>query len=213
MDKRSKTEIRYALHPNQCKRCGRPIELKSHQTLRDTRRKQFCSTRCSGLFTAKKIDKVDVICLNCNKKHKKSLYQLNKYPKSFCSSRCVVTYNNNHKKWGTKRAKLEVWLENQLINLYPNLNIQFNRKDIVGSELDIYIPSLNLAIELNGIFHYEPIFGKDKLEKIQSNDNNKFKACIDAKVNLCIIDTTHQKYFRPKTSLKYLSIICDLIDD
>ena len=65
-----------------------------------------------------------------------------------------------------------MWLEEQLTSLYPKLDIHFNRKDTIGSELDIYIPSLNLAVELNGIFHYEPIFGKDKLSKIKTNDAN-----------------------------------------
>jgi len=49
--------------------------------------------------------------------------------------------------------------------LYPDLVIHFNKKDAINSELDIYIPSLKLAFELNGIFHYEPIFGKENFLK------------------------------------------------
>ena len=36
------------------------------------------------------------------------------------------------------RSKLEKWLEEQLIKMYPNLEIHFNRKDAINSELDIY---------------------------------------------------------------------------
>ena len=77
---------------------------------------------------------------------------------------------------------------------------------------DIYIPSLKLAIELNGIFHYEPIFGEDKLKKVQNNDNRKFQACLEKEIEFCIIDTSQQKYFKEKTSQKYLSIITEIID-
>jgi len=79
--------------------------------------------------------------------------------------------------------------------------------------LDIYIPSLNVAIELNGIFHYEPIYGVDKLGKIQDNDISKSKACIDNQIDLCTIDTSGQKYFKPKTSQKYLDIITNIIKE
>jgi len=79
--------------------------------------------------------------------------------------------------------------------------------------LDIYIPSLNLAFELNGIFHYEPIFGVDKLEKINKNDISKSKTCFNMKIDLCIIDTSYQKYIKPKTSQKYLDIITNIINE
>jgi len=135
------------------------------------------------------------------------------YKNNFCSLSCSAIYNNKNKKHGTRRSKLEVWLEKQLILLYPNLDIHFNRKDTIGSELDIYIPSINLAIELNGIFHYEPIFGNDKLNQIQENDISKSKACIDNEIDLCIIDTSGQKYFKPKTSQKYLNIIIKIFKE
>ena len=69
-----------------------------------------------------------------------------------------------------------------------------------------------MAFELNGIFHYEPIYGEEKLDKIQNNDERKFAACREAGISLCIIDTSSQKYVKPNTSKKYLDIIIEIIN-
>ena len=104
-----------------------------------------------------------------------------------------------------------MWVEGQLTTLYPELHILYSDKTAINSELDIYIPSLSLAFELNGIFHYEPIYGKSKLNQIQNNDNRKFQACIEHNIELCIIDTSSQKYFKENSSKKYLDIITHLV--
>ena len=92
------------------------------------------------------------------------------------------------------------------------MELHFNRKDAIGSELDIYIPSLKLAFELNGIFHYEPIYGDKKLNETQANDGNKFQACQAAGISLCVIDTSGQKYFKPASSQRFLDIITQIIE-
>lgn len=65
---------------------------------------------------------------------------------------------------------MEEFIGKQIQEHFPNLKFIANGKEIIGSELDFYFPTLRLAIELNGIFHYEPIYGKDKLKKIVQND-------------------------------------------
>ena len=97
--------------------------------------------------------------------------------------------------------------------MYPNLEILYNNKEIINSELDIYIPSLKLAFELNGIVHYEPIYGEEKLNKIKSNDNNKFQLCIEQKISLCVIDTSSLNYFKEQNAKKFLDIIVETIND
>lgn len=169
----------------------------------------YCSKICQ---TNKQLKQVNVNCKNCNKS---ILVKKSKIPKSnnnFCSQSCSTTYNNKHKSHGTRRSKLEIYIENQLTQIYPNLHIDYNKKDAIGSELDIYIPSLNIAFELNGIFHYEPIYGVNKLQQIQENDVSKSKACHDAKIDLCTIDTTNLKYFKPSNAQKYLDIITNIIN-
>jgi len=170
----------------------------------------FCSSICRNLykgFTAPK----SVSCTVCAKEVLRNGSALRKSKNIFCSKRCAALYNNTHKTTGNRRSKLEAWLEQEIVKLY-SFELHFNRKDAINSELDIYIPSLKLAFELNGIFHYEPIFGIDKLSQIQNNDGRKFQACIEAGIELCIIDTSNQKYFKISTSEKYLDIIKIIID-
>ena len=173
---------------------------------------KFCSIKCVGL-SATKIKHIS--CKNCNKNINKIPGEIKKSKSGnmFCNKSCAATYNNKHKTHGTRRSKLEIWLESKLKELYPNLEIDFNKKTAIDSELDIYIPSLKLAFELNGIFHYEPIFGKDKLGQIQNNDSNKFQKCIEKEISLCIIDASKLSYFKEKNCIPYLNIITNIIND
>lgn len=171
----------------------------------------YCSLEC---YNKSRIKTIQCFCINCSKEiivtsvsRKRS-----KNGNNFCSRSCAATYNNTHKTKGNRRSKLENWLESKLILLYPMLDIKFNDKKIINSELDIYIPSLNIAFELNGIFHYEPIYGSDKLSDIKNNDSRKFQACLEQGIELVIIDTSSQKYFKDTTSVKYLDIITNIIN-
>jgi hypothetical protein len=134
------------------------------------------------------------------------------YNNIFCSKSCAAKYNNTHKKTGNRRSKLEIWLESKLIDLYPDLEIHFNRKDAINSELDIFFPTLKLAFELNGIYHYEPIHGIELLTRIKSNDNRKFQACIEQDIELCIIDASSLSYFKEQNAQPFLSIIQNIIN-
>jgi hypothetical protein len=156
--------------------------------------------------------KVKVSCKQCNSNFLKYKNQIKKTKNNFCSHSCHATYLNLNKRHGTRRSKLEVWLEEKLPKIYPSLDFHFNLKDTINSELDIYIPKLKLAFELNGIFHYEPIFGKKKLSQTQNNDSRKFQACLEKGIELCIIDVSQLKNFKPDRAKKYLDIICDIIE-
>lgn len=149
------------------------------------------------------------LCKNCGKQVKKQPSRIKK--NVFCNQSCSASYNNSHKKYGTRVSKLERWLQTQLLFEYPEIEFVFNDKQIINSELDIYLPSLKLAFELNGIFHYEPIFGADKLSKIQNNDGRKFQACLERGIELCIIDTSRLKYFKIQQAEPYLKIIKRII--
>ena len=200
-----------------CDHCQIPHSTKNKHNIisiigqNPKQNKAFCSLQC---FSKSKETKIQSKCFNCNSLIYKTSYELNKNKNTFCSKSCSVTYTNKNKTIGDKRSKLEYWLETKLKELYPNLDFTFNNREICSPlELDIYIPSLKLAFELNGIFHYEPIFGEDKLARTQQNDNNKFQRCIAEGISLCLIDTSSQKKFTEKSSEKFLKIITDIINN
>ena len=186
-----------------CAHCGNQFSGNRRVHLKQ---KLYCSKKCSGLskVSAKKIP-----CDQCGKIVVKHINQIkrSKSGKAFCTVSCATSYNNTHKKHGTTISKCELIVQEKLLQLYPTMEFMFNSKDVINSELDIYIPKLKLAFELNGIFHYEPIHGQTKLTKIQVNDANKFQLCQLHEISLCIIDTSARK-FKPDKALK---VIVDII--
>jgi hypothetical protein len=198
----------------ECYQCSKPFnalakEVKKCVNGHSRIRLKYCSKECQ--YNAQ-LKQIEIECKNCGTFFKRCEKEIKKYKNNFCSKSCNAKYGNAHKSTGSRRSKLEVWTEKKLLEKYPNIKFQFNKTDAIGMELDIYSPDLNIAFELNGVFHYEPIYGLEKLDKIQERDCSKSKACHDAKIDLCVIDVSQQKYFKESTSVKYLNIICGIID-
>lgn len=204
--------------PLACLCCQQTYHRAKHHiqtALSRGRRYDFCSKQCESVNL--RVKRQVFSCKQCGtevlrKPGELRTRQAKNLTHHFCSTSCAGTYNSQHKTTGTRRSKLEQWIEQSLATRYPNLEVHYNRTDAIMAELDIYVPSLKLAFELNGIFHYEPIFGNEKLDSIQKNDKRKYQACLEHGIELCIIDTAAFKHFKPLKAQRYLDIVLEILE-
>lgn len=174
-------------------------------------KKIFCNNFCTNRYYHE--GKVKIInCDYCAKEFSKNAKHILRHKNSFCGKSCATRYKNEHTSSGHRRSKLELYLEKELLYLYPNLPIVFNDRQTIMSELDIYFPSLKLGFELNGIYHYQPIYGQKKLQYVQDNDKRKYQACLQKNISLYVFDTSQDKRFTEKQSNKYLKSIIDIVN-
>lgn len=203
----------YEKLPLRCECCGNTFysvkkEIKKVLNNHRAVKLKYCSKICRWKSNDTRIH---IHCKQCGKEIFREKRLIKENINNFCSHSCNAKYQNAHKTKGCRRSKLEIFIDNQLKYLYPDLHIDYNKTNTINAELDIYIPFLKLAFELNGIYHYEPIFGEDRLSITQNNDYRKFQACLERGIELCVIDTSQQKYFKEQTSKKYLQIITNII--
>ena len=148
----------------------------------------FCCLACSHKFKDKR---VEVICQVCQKIFLKERCEISRRSRHCCSKECSIILGKKYKDWSSSRSKLEIAIEAHLTKV-STLKIDYNKTEI-GYELDIYIPILSLAFELNGPLHYRPIFGMKKLLRVQQIDAEKVIECKERNIKLIVIDVSKDK--------------------
>lgn len=71
-------------------------------------------------------------------------------------------------------SKLEKFLLDQL--LQDGYKVDFHKEQTLSNtklQIDLFIPSLNTAIEIDGPSHFEPVWGKEALDRNIKYDNKK----------------------------------------
>ncbi len=184
----------------QCKMCNEDFFIKKHK-YENFEQNFFCSRACSGKHHTKK---VEVICLVCDKKFLKPFDRIAKRPRHCCSPECAIELVKFQKGWGGRRSKLEIYVEEKLKKEF-DLKFLFNETTI-GYELDIHIPEIDLAIEINGITHYEPIYGEDIFKKRQYIDGQKIKECLSRNIKLEILKVSRDKNYPQVLEKRYQEI-------
>lgn len=182
------------------------IKLASPEKLEESKR--VCSKLCQAVLLNKHTESN---CPQCGKLFSRGRGERSRNKSAFCSRSCSASFNNAHKTKGCRRSKLEVYLEAELVNAFPSVRFLFNDVSAINAELDIYCPELRLAFELNGIFHFEPIYGIEKLTATQKNDKRKILACAEKGIELCVLDTMSLTYFKKQHAEKFLRIISQFI--
>lgn len=185
--------------PFECAHCGRTFYVPKYRVLTalkgNSRNKlDACGQECAHALL--KLSQM-VTCLQCGKTFEKQASQIRKAPNHFCSNSCSAIYNNQRKKRGdVRRSYAETYLSGLIRADFPDLAIQENVRDLLpgGYEIDILIPSLRLAIELNGPIHYFPIHGEAQLHKIQNADIQKQIELQALGYNLLVVDIARIKH-------------------
>jgi very-short-patch-repair endonuclease len=114
------------------------------------------------------------------------------------------------KRAAVEGSKMEKFLFTHLKDQY---NIMKHIDYIFGNDkfhLDLYVPELLTAIEIDGPMHYEPIFGDDRLEKRQAADSRKNGLCVQAGLNIVRIRLEKRSSLRYYNSI--LAALADLLN-
>ena len=162
----------------QCLHCNKDV-LKFKSEIRKNPDKVFCNISCSTIYwrasTAHINGKKLSNCKHCGVEILK--YESKKSQFKFCSFYCNGKYYSQFTK-RKEKSNLEKFLLVKVQENFPYLEvICSDREQCSGLELDFYFPDLQLAIEINGPVHYDPIYGETYLQSIQERDGRKAKIC------------------------------------
>lgn len=137
-------------------------------------------------------------CLTCGKQFEKIKCNANRTKKSFCCPQCYYNYPDKIERLACHRSKVEDYLLSILTKDFPQLGIIPNDIGIIGNglEIDLAIPSLKIAIEINGPTHYTDIYGQENLIKTQARDKRKVDSLVNLGYQLFIINISNYKNSR-----------------
>lgn len=187
-----------------CTFCKREFSRTSNYKKRNN---PFCSRKCSSSYTQTKLE---VSCHLCGEKFYRRPSEIK--ANTFCSKSCATTFNNT-KKRKSRRSRCEKILFDLLKEEFQSLEIIPNDKTLLpGYEVDIAIPSIKLAIEWNGIVHFKPIYGQNKLNRIQERDKEKLALANQNHINLIVVpDLVSKEHYVKEAFLQIKKHITEII--
>lgn len=178
---------------------------------KDNAQKLFCSKQCQNNSQHKKFE---VNCSHCGNTifRTPADYKDTKSGRFFCNRACAASFNMKLRK-KSRRSKCEVLLFKLLRKQFPFLRMIPNDKTMLdGYEVDIAIPEIKLGIEWNGIVHFKPIYGQERLNKIQKRDADKQRKAVELGVQLMVMpDLNSRSRYVEKAAVEITKIIKQLV--
>lgn len=95
------------------------------------------------------------------------------------------------RKSSKEGSKLEKFILSKLLE--NNYSVEFHKEQILSNtklQIDIFLPKQNVAIEVDGPSHFEPVWGEDSLNKNQKYDQKKTGLIIGKGIRLIRIKQT-----------------------
>lgn len=172
-------------------------KLEEYERIREEKYKKLCDV--SNLDILEYVDKhiLLVRCRNCGKEFVTNNLSYLHYDKIYCKY-CSDEYKDY-------KPAIRIY---ELLDSFDIEYVKNDRSVIHPYELDIYIPSKNLAIEVNGNFWHSELVGKDKDYHI-----NKTRLCNEKGIKLVHIfeDEIANKWDVVESRIKSMLSLCERI--
>lgn len=108
-------------------------------------------------------------------------------------------------------SKLEKFILESLIT--DGFKVDFHKEQMLSNtklQIDLFLPKLNVAIEVDGPSHYEPVWGEDALKRNKSYDNKKTGLILGK--GLVLIRLKQTKDFSPSRARVLYDQTKDILD-
>lgn len=110
-----------------------------------------------------------------------------------------------------KSSKLGSKLEKFLLNglLADGFVVEFHKEQILSNtklQIDLFLPTINVAIEVDGPSHFLPVWGQDALKKNKKYDEKKTGLIIGKGLSLIRIKQKHD-YSKSRANIVYTNLL------
>lgn len=104
-------------------------------------------------------------------------------------------------------SKLEKFLLEELVS--NGYKVDFHKEQILSNtrlQIDLFLPTMNIAVEVDGPSHFLPVWGEDVLQKNQKYDKKKTGLIIGKGLKLIRIKQTHD-FSNARASKVYQNLV------
>jgi very-short-patch-repair endonuclease len=119
--------------------------------------------------------------------------------------------NEAVRKAGKLGSKLEIFFMERLIE--DGHKVEFHKEQVLSNtklQIDLFLPMIRTAIEVDGPSHFEPVWGDDTLKKNQKYDTKKNGLILGK--DLALIRVKQTKDFSKSRAIKLYQELKDVLD-